>query len=114
MRFKLTDPKLFAIDRGARLRWIKNEEILVGVFSSSWKNYFVELPVNRKIDYIVGTDVTSTEAFNRNAVRANFTVSDDLYVRKVLTVKIDKNKLPYILKKEKNEGGELTFGLLPK
>lgn len=46
-----TDPKLYAVSQGARLRWITNEKVLVDLFGQNWRNYFETLPSERIREY---------------------------------------------------------------
>lgn len=75
------DPKLYAVSRGARLRWIKNEDVLTDLYSTTWRNYFITLPANRMNDYSIGEAIAKAGAYHKNDERTNVTISSELYAR---------------------------------
>lgn len=76
-----TDPKLYAVSRGARLRWIQTEQLLSDLFSSDWRNYFITLPASRLSDYAIGEAISKASSYHRNDERLNVTISQELYAR---------------------------------
>ncbi len=75
------DPKLYAIARGARLRWIKNENVLSDLYTTTWRNYFVTLPAIRLNDYSIGAVIDKASLYQKNDERTNVTISQELYAR---------------------------------
>lgn len=79
-----TQPELYTVSKGARLRWIRDEATLVALFGENWQNYFVNLNYIRRNDYVLGTDIKQPADFNRSAERIGITPNDDLIARKVV------------------------------
>lgn len=75
------DPKLYAVSRGAHLRWIKNEDVLSDLYSTTWRNYFITLPANRMNDYSIGEAIAKASSYHKNDERTNVTISSELYAR---------------------------------
>lgn len=92
-----TQPQLYTVGRGARLRWIRNKETLVELFGENWQNYYINLPYNRKNDYTTGLDIAKGTDFNRAAERTGLTPNDDLIARKIIAPTKTYAKAPVVL-----------------
>ncbi len=90
-------PELYTVSKGARLRWIRNEESLVGLFGDKWQNYFVTLPESRRNDYILGADIKKAGDFDRTKERTGITPNDDLVARKVVVPTKTYAKAPVVV-----------------
>lgn len=71
-----TDPKVYAVQKGGVLRWIKSELVATTVYGSNWSlrvedvpdafftNYTVGLEINSDIDFNVESETNSVTAIN--------------------------------------------------
>lgn len=58
-----SDPKVYAVDRGAVLRWVITEEIAQELYGSNWKGYVDDLSVAFFPDYTIGEPLVSVADF---------------------------------------------------
>lgn len=106
-------PELYTISKGARLRWIRNEQILVELFGNGWQNYLVNLPENRRNDYVLGTDIKKSTDFDRQTERAT-TPTDELIARKIIVPSKTYAKPPVVVTTQlKSLGENSTSALVP-
>jgi len=59
-----TDPKVYAVDDGGVLRWIKSEAVARQLYGDNWNQMVDDLADTFFADYTVGMDVDSAAAFN--------------------------------------------------
>lgn len=106
-------PELYTVSKGARLRWIRNEEVLVELFGNGWHNYLITLPENRRNDYVLGTDIKKSTDFDRQAERAT-TPTDELIARKIIVPSKTYAKPPVVVTTQlKSLGENSTSALVP-
>lgn len=89
-------PELYALSRGAQLRWIRSEAVLQELFGTQWPDYLVQLPDSRRSDYVIGADIKNSEDFDRQAERA-ITPTEELVARKVITPSKTYAKAPVVV-----------------
>ena len=107
-------PELYTVSKGARLRWIRNEESLVKLFGEKWQNYFVILPESRRSDYALGADIKKALDFDRTAERVGITANDDLVARKIVVHSKTYAKAPVaVVTKLKSLKENSTSALVP-
>ncbi|MEA3398374.1 MAG: fibronectin type III domain-containing protein [Patescibacteria group bacterium] len=73
-----TDPKVYAVAKNGRLRWVKNEQIAKKLYGDSWNllvddipdsfftNYTIDEPIENESSYDADTEVTETETVEGN------------------------------------------------
>jgi hypothetical protein len=54
-----TDPKVYAVERGGTLRWIRSPETAEALYGASWNKQIDDLPDSFFFDYAIGDDIFS-------------------------------------------------------
>ncbi len=62
-----TDPKVYAVDKGGVLRWIKSEAVAVALYGANWNKQIDDVSDANFSDYTVGADIGSASDFNPSA-----------------------------------------------
>jgi hypothetical protein len=52
-----SDPKVYAVEPGGILRWIRTEEIAKALYGSTWNKKIIDVPVTEWINYAFGADI---------------------------------------------------------
>jgi hypothetical protein len=63
-----TGAKVYAVENGAKLRWITTESVARSLYGHSWTRRIVHLPSSQTKYYNFGEDITDATEFNRNLV----------------------------------------------
>ncbi len=109
-----TDPRLYTISKGARVRWIRDEETLRQLFGNNWESYLATLNAKRKSDYILGTDIKKTADFDRASERLGITPNDELIARKIFIPSKSSTIVPKVtITQLKGLGENSTSALQP-
>lgn len=58
-----SDPKVYAVDEGGILRWIKTAQAAVDLYGTNWSKNVDDISVAFFINYTVGADIASTADF---------------------------------------------------
>lgn len=78
-------PRVYAVDRGAVLRFIRNEKIAQKFYGLKWSERLVTLPHLRLAGYTFGTPIDSEPTFSRKrAIESTTSVIDELRARMVV------------------------------
>ncbi|MFH1286675.1 MAG: hypothetical protein ABII02_02900 [Candidatus Magasanikbacteria bacterium] len=73
-----TDPKVYAVDKGGALRWIKTEEVAAALFGKSWAGQIIDVPDFLFVNYKIGNSVNAASDFSPyNAKINNSTINID-------------------------------------
>ncbi len=59
-----SDPKIYAISEGMKLRWLENEKIIEQIYGSSWRDLLITVPDVVFIEYVVGDSVVRVSDYN--------------------------------------------------
>lgn len=78
------DPKIYAVGRGARLRWITTEKTLKEIFGNNWQNFYVQLPASQIYNYSISDKIEKADQYHRADERSNVTISQELARLKIL------------------------------
>lgn len=109
-----SQPELYTVGKGARIRWIRDEATLVALFGEQWQNYFVNLNYIRRNDYVIGVDIKKPTDFDRAKERLGITPNDDLIARKVVVPSKNYAKSPIATPTQlKSLGENSTSALVP-
>ncbi|MBU1179496.1 hypothetical protein KJ885_00980 [Patescibacteria group bacterium] len=65
-----TDPKVYAVDAGGSLRWVKSETVANALYGVNWNQEIDDVPDAFFTNYTVGTDVASAGDFAKATVLA--------------------------------------------
>ncbi len=75
----MTDPKVYAVDRGGTLRWVASESVAAALYGPNWNQQIDDLSDAFFVNYRVGAAITSPADFNPSGARAAApTISVDL------------------------------------
>jgi hypothetical protein len=74
-----TDPKVYAVDRGGVLRWVKGESLAIALYGPYWNRMIDDISDAFYVNYVFGSDVNSTADYNTSVAGASVTwISDSL------------------------------------
>lgn len=59
-----TDPKVYAVDKGGVLRWIKTEALAVALYGATWNKQIDDVSDAFFTNYTVGADIEKTSDFD--------------------------------------------------
>lgn len=80
-------PKIFAVENGSVLRWLKTEKDAVRTYGLKWTDRMVQLPASNRPLYAVGSDIDANATFARLFVTQKATdVDQELKDRRVLSL----------------------------
>jgi hypothetical protein len=54
-----TDPKVYVVSKGGRLRWVTTEAIAVALFGDKWWQQVHDVPDSFFFNYVIGDPITS-------------------------------------------------------
>jgi hypothetical protein len=54
-----TDPKVYAVEKGGKLRWVKTEAAASAIYGSEWNTKIDDLPDSFFFDYVISADISS-------------------------------------------------------
>ena len=63
-----TNPKVYAVDKGGKLRWIENEEIAKELYGDDWNKKIDDVPDVFFMNYVEGDSIKNTGDYNPAAV----------------------------------------------
>lgn len=52
-----TDPKVYAVEKGGKLRWVKTEAVAIALYGSNWNRMIDDLPDSFFFNYTIGTEI---------------------------------------------------------
>lgn len=58
-----SDPKVYAVDKGGALRWLKTEAAAIALYGSGWSKQVDDMPDSFFVNYISGLDINSASDF---------------------------------------------------
>ncbi|MFA6428933.1 MAG: Ig domain-containing protein [Patescibacteria group bacterium] len=62
-----TDPKVYAVDQGGKLRWIKTEAVAIALYGALWNKKIDDLSDAFYTNYVFGTAIETTADFSPQA-----------------------------------------------
>ena len=65
-----TDPKVYAVDAGGKLRWIKDEATATALYGADWSKNVEDVPDAFFVNYTSGTNIAAAASFDKAAVTA--------------------------------------------
>lgn len=71
-----TDPKIFAIEKGGIMRWIKSESVLEKLYGKNWQEKVDILPDPFFVNYSSGPDIETVEDHNPEIQRSSVNEKD--------------------------------------
>jgi len=75
----VSDPRVFAIERGGSLRWIRTAQVAAALSGSSWEREIVALPETDFAQYRQGVDLIIPDSYNRALVLGSVpSINEDL------------------------------------
>jgi hypothetical protein len=54
-----TDPKVYAVEKGGKLRWVKTEAAASAIYGNDWNKMIDDLPDAFFFDYVISADISS-------------------------------------------------------
>lgn len=91
-----TDPKVYAVEPGGKLRWVKTEAIATDLFGSDWAKQIDDVPDAFFVNYTVGSEVASsaptTGSLVKSASSADVYYVDGTGKKKVSATGLDANR----------------------
>ncbi len=84
-----SDPRVFAIGAGGRLRWIASEAAARGLYGDDWNKKVDDLPDAFFFAYKEGEPVASAADFDMTAEQSILSIADDFAARSGTTVATD-------------------------
>lgn len=77
--FAVTDSRVYALERGGTLRWIRSPGVAVALYGTMWERQIVPVPETEFSQYRVGVDILLADSFNRALVLGSVpSISADL------------------------------------
>jgi len=74
-----SDPKTYAVDIDATLRWIENEEIAAELYGADWNTRIDDVDITYWVDYSIGEAITDSADFSPSAVMESVqTINENL------------------------------------
>lgn len=86
VKFK-NSPKVYAVENGAVLRWLPNEQIAKDVYGPNWSKSVIEFSNNLLDSYRLGDEIKNTVNYLKDNVRALARAVDNELVERFLIVK---------------------------
>ena len=78
-----TDPKVYAISRGAVLHWVKNEELARALYGTEWNKQILDVPDAFFTNYHIREDISVVSDLSPSAERTeSINIDHDLTVRR--------------------------------
>ncbi len=68
-----TDPKVYAVDKGGALRWVKTEALAVSLYGASWAQMIDDVPDAFFTNYTSGADINSASDYSPAGVSSQAT-----------------------------------------
>lgn len=103
-----SDPKLYAVTKGARLNWITNEKTVVELYGSSWRSYYVNLPASTISQYSISDRIEKSNQYSRSTQRSYNTITQELNRLNVLQkgfIDSEGNTVPLLKSLTENGSG---------
>ncbi|MFA6447286.1 MAG: ice-binding family protein [Patescibacteria group bacterium] len=72
-----TDPKVYAVDKGGVLRWIKTEAAAVSIYGSAWNKNIDDISDSFYANYKFGADISGLSDFNPATVQSSVKLLSD-------------------------------------
>lgn len=82
------NPKVYAVDGGGILRWIRNERLATQLYGKNWGGRIAHLPDSDRGMYTLGVDIDHSADFSRTEATAKAqTIDDELIARRLAQTK---------------------------
>lgn len=72
-----TDPKVYAVERGGILRWVKTESIAEALYGTDWNKQIDDIPDVFFLNYVVGNPIESDNGYSPAEELASVPTIDD-------------------------------------
>ena len=76
-----TDPRVYAVGAGGRLRWIMNEQAAVSLYGQDWNRKVDDIPDAFFFDYKEGDPISSSADYDKISELTLPTIADDMALR---------------------------------
>ncbi len=93
-----TDPKVYAVDQGGVLRWVKTQQLAETLFGLNWKNRIDDVPDSFFVNYRVGAPLETANEYNpANVMTGTPTISiDKQFDETMLNVAIAQSNIGFV------------------
>lgn len=61
-----SDPKVYAVEKGGKLRWVKTEAAAVAIYGSNWNKMIDDLSDAFFVNYTMGNEIATANDYNKN------------------------------------------------
>ncbi len=102
-----TDPKVYAVDKGGALRWVKTEALAVSLYGASWAQMIDDVPDAFFTNYTSGADINSASDYSPAGVSSQAT---SINADKNLGSSSGSGSLSAMLSSSQPAGGTLPKG----
>lgn len=71
------DPKVYAVEKGGVLRWVKTADVAVALFGVTWESKIVAIPEALLTNYTIGAEINAAGDYNLVAQEAVASINED-------------------------------------
>lgn len=71
------DPKVYAVEKGGVLRWVKTADVAVALFGATWETKIVAVPEALLTNYTIGTEINAAGDYNLATQEAVASINED-------------------------------------
>lgn len=97
----LTDPKVYAVDDGGTLRWVKSEKAARAIYGDDWNQFVDDLSDAFFANYTIGDDIDGPENFDKHLHKRIKKISQTL---EKLRKKLNRLRSDYLAYHDDNAG----------
>lgn len=72
-----TDPKVYAVDRGGVLRWVRTEAVARALYGATWNRIVDDLPVEFIAQYVMGSPIDGHDDYDPEFIRRSVAAIDE-------------------------------------
>ena len=71
------DPKVYAVEKGGVLRWVKTADVAVAIFGATWESKIVAIPEALLTNYTIGAEINAAGDYNLATQEAVASINED-------------------------------------
>lgn len=71
------DPKVYAVEKGGVLRWVKTADLAVAIFGATWESQIVAIPEALLTNYTIGAEINAAGDYNLATQQAVASINED-------------------------------------
>jgi len=71
------DPKVYAVEKGGVLRWVKTADVAVAIFGATWETKIVAVPEALLTNFTIGTEINAAGDYNLATQQAVASINED-------------------------------------